>query len=303
VKTTSHIPNGPGILPPSPAPASGRPAPVTEASRIRAGFPPGADPAGQARVRDAWPLSAAPLALAALPGADECASLRARLVAAEWGLGRLAAATGHVARDLMASAVAASQGLPGQPVVRLWLRGDGSRLLIAVWDGCAGPSAGNGEGEWPFSGVTEERGWHEHDGGRTCWSVLSWRVAHPGTAAGRPLGEAAVGRPHQLRATSYLSTNGPGSRKAMTMTAVRCTCGFTEAEGAIETMGDHLLEVFVPEDGKGPDGTVHLEGGVGLFCLCGAGGTAEQLDAHFLAVFTPPDSVGRDGVKHERLAR
>ena len=85
------------------------------------------------------------------------------------------------------------------------------------------------------------------------------------------------------------------------MTTVQCTCGFVETAGTDETIDDHLLEVFEPEDGKAADGKVHLEGAVGLFCLCGAGGTAEQLDAHFLAVFTPADSVGRDGVKHEKV--
>ena len=87
------------------------------------------------------------------------------------------------------------------------------------------------------------------------------------------------------------------------MTNCQCTCGFTETVGADETIGDHLLEVFAPDDGRGPDGLVHLEGEVGLFCLCGAGGSVQELDAHLLAVFTPGDSVGRDGVKHERLAR
>lgn len=86
------------------------------------------------------------------------------------------------------------------------------------------------------------------------------------------------------------------------MTAQRCICGFSEVAGADETIEDHLMEVFAPEDGKGPDGRVHLEGETPLFCLCGAGGSADRLDAHLLVVFTPADRVGRDGAKHERLA-
>lgn len=86
------------------------------------------------------------------------------------------------------------------------------------------------------------------------------------------------------------------------MTAGRCVCGFTETAGADETVEDHLFEVLAPEDGKGPDGLVHLEGEVALFCLCGAGGSAADLDAHFLAVFIPADGIGRDGAKHERVA-
>jgi hypothetical protein len=77
----------------------------------------------------------------------------------------------------------------------------------------------------------------------------------------------------------------------------RCLCGFSESGD--ETIDDHLIEVFAPDDGKGPDGRVHLEGEVNFFCLCGTGGSAAALDAHLLAVFTPPGHVGRDGAKHE----
>jgi hypothetical protein len=84
------------------------------------------------------------------------------------------------------------------------------------------------------------------------------------------------------------------------MTARQCTCGFTEADGADETISDHLLEVFAPDDGKAADGLVHLEGDA-LSCLCGAGGSAAELDAHFLAVFTPADSAGRDGASHQAI--
>ena len=77
----------------------------------------------------------------------------------------------------------------------------------------------------------------------------------------------------------------------------QCLCGFTEAGD--EKIGDHLFEVFAPDDGEGPDGVVHLEGEAALFCLCGAGGTVADLDAHFQAVFTPADHIGRDGERHE----
>ncbi len=84
---------------------------------VKRAFPPGVDPAGRVLARHAWPLSA-PLALAALPGAQECASLHALLLAAEWGTARLADAAAYVAGELVAAAIAASAGLPGQPVVR-----------------------------------------------------------------------------------------------------------------------------------------------------------------------------------------
>ena len=41
------------------------------------------------------------------------------------------------------------------------------------------------------------------------------------------------------------------------MADTRCSCGFTETAG--ETITDHLLEAFVPEDGLGSDGLVHEE--------------------------------------------
>jgi hypothetical protein len=85
------------------------------------------------------------------------------------------------------------------------------------------------------------------------------------------------------------------------MAAQQCSCGFTETAATDETIGDHLVEVFAPPDGRGPDGRVHLEGEAALFCLCGVGGSVRELDAHLLAVFTPADSVARDGVKHEGL--
>jgi hypothetical protein len=87
-----------------------------------------------------------------------------------------------VTRDLVAGAVAASQGLAGEPVVHLWLRGDGSskRMLIAAWDGRTQSPAGDGAAEWPFAGIAARRGWHAHEAGKICWAVLSWRDARPG---------------------------------------------------------------------------------------------------------------------------
>jgi hypothetical protein len=104
----------------------------------------------------------------------------------EWGLGSLAVAAEQVARDLVVDAVAASEGLPGQPVVQLWLRGDGRRMLLAVWDGCPLPPVRVAAVQWPFGGIAVEGGWYEHEGGKTCWSLLSWRDAHPEVAAGQP---------------------------------------------------------------------------------------------------------------------
>jgi hypothetical protein len=68
------------------------------------------------------------------------------------------------------------------------------------------------------------------------------------------------------------------------------------------TIDDHFFEVFAPDDDRGPDGKVHLEGETGFFCLCGTGGSVEKLDAHFAEVFTPADSAGPDGVIHKVAA-
>ena len=86
------------------------------------------------------------------------------------------------------------------------------------------------------------------------------------------------------------------------MINARCLCGFTEDEAADETIGDHLFDVFAPDDGKGPDGNVHLEGEAPLYCLCGQGGSQQELDAHWLEIFTPVDAIGLDGISHQRRA-
>jgi hypothetical protein len=83
------------------------------------------------------------------------------------------------------------------------------------------------------------------------------------------------------------------------MPATQCACGFIANEADDQTIADHLLEVFAPEDDKGTDGRVHLEGERSLTCLCGlVAASSEELDAHFVAVFTPADEMGRDGKKH-----
>jgi hypothetical protein len=87
------------------------------------------------------------------------------------------------------------------------------------------------------------------------------------------------------------------------MTAAKCVCGFTEDENGDETIDDHLIEVFAPEDGRAADGLVHLEGEAVLFCMCGVGGSVGELDTHFLAVFTPADLIGADARKHEKVTR
>ena len=84
------------------------------------------------------------------------------------------------------------------------------------------------------------------------------------------------------------------------MTIQRCMCGFTETNADDETIRDHFLRVFTPEDDKGADGQVHLEGDPELTCLCGfRASTAGELDSHFLEMFVPADRVDSGGVEHK----
>ena len=87
------------------------------------------------------------------------------------------------------------------------------------------------------------------------------------------------------------------------MAITRCSCGFAEANGDDETMGDHLLWVFTPEGDKGTDGRVHLEGNPGLACLCGfRARTPAELDSHFLGMFVRAGRVDAGGVEHTVIA-
>jgi hypothetical protein len=80
------------------------------------------------------------------------------------------------------------------------------------------------------------------------------------------------------------------------MPTLQCSCGF--AETADETLTDHLLEAFTPDDCRGADGQVHEEGELGR-CLCGVAVAAPgALDHHFLTVFGPVGSIGRDDTEH-----
>lgn len=77
-----------------------------------------------------------------------------------------------------------------------------------------------------------------------------------------------------------------------------CSCGFTETDA--ETLTDHLLEIFTPEDNQGSDGTPHEEGSPALTCACGlTAASPEELDRHFLRAFIPPDLIGADGKWHK----
>lgn len=86
-----------------------------------------------------------------------------------------------------------------------------------------------------------------------------------------------------------------------------CLCGYGAASA--EDLGDHLAEMFTPDDDTAPDGQTHAEAAhdtasdtanPGLSCLCGfTGHSIADLDEHFARAFTPADRIGRDGGKHD----
>jgi hypothetical protein len=97
------------------------------------------------------------------------------------------------------------------------------------------------------------------------------------------------------------------------MTCPQCSCGYVPNDA--DDLGDHLLEMFIPEDAIGADGCVHDEiafdrvCAVGIFpegkrvpllaCFCGfATDEMPKFDDHVLAMFLTPDRVGVDGDKH-----
>src|SRR5579872_6598337 len=96
-------------------------------------------------VRDTdWPLQSH-LELGAFPTAVPCARLHSRLIAWEWGLGRLAEVVELIVSELATNAVQATDGVPAAnavpaapgltSIVRLSLRSDGRRVVVEVWDG------------------------------------------------------------------------------------------------------------------------------------------------------------------------
>jgi anti-sigma regulatory factor (Ser/Thr protein kinase) len=103
-----------------------------------------------------WPHSSY-LELGALPTAVACARLHARNVLHEWGLKNLAPDAELLVAELMASAVKATAAR-GQAVVRLRLSGDGTRVLIEVWDADRLPPAPGHRGEDGRPGRPAERG-------------------------------------------------------------------------------------------------------------------------------------------------
>ena len=93
----------------------------------------------------------------------------------------------------------------------------------------------------------------------------------------------------------------------------KCSCGFQAADS--HELGDHLREVFMPDNDTAQDGQAHAEAARDnpsprpappAICQCLCGFTAVDLaglDDHLLSAFTPADSIGYDGHEHVPASR
>jgi len=217
-----------------------------------------------------------------------------------------------IASELAANAVVhTASGQPGGEVAA-WLAWRPDRIRVVIGDGGAATApvlvtGAAGERQrglllvaalaltWASMG--------DHDG-RWTWADVAWdgpppltpststRTPPPSPAPASPPGPVSPLAP--APAVAGLAAE---STRLAAILGGQCTCGF--AETGDEQLIDHFLAVFVPADGRGPDGRVHEEGDRGR-CRCGLTAPAPgALDDHFLAVFTPASSIGRDGTRHQ----
>ena len=135
---------------------------------------------GRGQMPQEWPLGTF-LELGPYPEAVPCARLHARLVVGEWGLGGLADSTELLVSELVTNAVRVSRLLRQRPPVRLWLRSDGVRVLVAVWDASprspvrvdAAEGDESGRGLLLVESVAARWGWNPERGGKVCWCVVT----------------------------------------------------------------------------------------------------------------------------------
>lgn len=138
-----------------------------------------------------WPFQSY-LELGALPSAVPCARLHARQVLWEWGLRAHADSVELIVSELVTNGLRASEGLtgsryagrwtPGVPPLRLWLRADGRRVEIQVWDGNDKPptpqvadvGAEGGRGLLLVEAVSTKWGSYqaEESSGKIVWAVV-----------------------------------------------------------------------------------------------------------------------------------
>lgn len=139
-----------------------------------------------------WPLQTF-LELGALPTAVGCARWHAKQVLWEWGLTKFSELAELVVSELVTNAVKASQSPDWIVPIRLWLRSDGTRVMILVWDISPQPpkrveasdDAEGGRGLILVEALCEKSGWYPHKelGGKTVWSLIG--AESPGSPTAR----------------------------------------------------------------------------------------------------------------------
>jgi anti-sigma regulatory factor (Ser/Thr protein kinase) len=87
-----------------------------------------------------WPLASS-LVVGALPTAVSCARLHAKHLAREWGLTGISETIELLVSELTTNSVQAMARHDGQPVIRLRLLSDYTRVRIEVWDAEPRPPA------------------------------------------------------------------------------------------------------------------------------------------------------------------
>jgi anti-sigma regulatory factor (Ser/Thr protein kinase) len=148
-----------------------------------------AEPHSTVPVRRNWPLSSATPSLAALPTVPAVVRAFIRTTLPAWRLNSLTDDAEMVASELASNAVAASTGNSGHPVyvggrmplVRAFLRTDGVRLVLEVWDQApgipvlrdVGDDEESGRGLVLVDAIADDWGWCPVTGsGKVVWAEL-----------------------------------------------------------------------------------------------------------------------------------
>jgi anti-sigma regulatory factor (Ser/Thr protein kinase) len=129
-----------------------------------------------------WPLETF-LELGALPTAVACARWHAIQVLSEWGLKEFSERVELLVSELATNAVKASQSPDWIFPIRLWLRSDGARVMILVWDINPQPpkrveadaEAESGRGLLLVETLSEKSDWYPHAelGGKVVWCLIA----------------------------------------------------------------------------------------------------------------------------------
>ncbi len=128
-----------------------------------------------------WPLQSF-LELGALPSAVACARWHAKLVLREWGLAAFGERAELLVSEIATNAVKASRSPDWIFPIRLWLRSDGTQVMILVWDISpqppqrveVGDDAEGGRGLLLVETLSEKSGWYSHKelGGKVVWALI-----------------------------------------------------------------------------------------------------------------------------------